>query len=381
MYRQPLDPTSAKKFHAMESLGAMFVVAFGNGILPARFVEGGRFFLLPRLPTPALRYLCLYSFGLLVLLKLVFRERVQVLVAQSPYEGFVAAMVKRIARLAGHDVALVVESHGDFVQAPFLQNRLWFTELYRRLVGFASRNGLARADVLRAISSATRDQLATWAPGKPIVSFPTWTDIDRFFEAWAPEEKDPRRLLYVGVLTRLKAVDVLIEAFARIAPLAPDATLRIVGEAVDAGYAHGLERRVEALGLASRIEFRAPMTQSELAFEMTRATALVLPSLSEGLGRVVLEAMASGTPVVGSRVGGIVDLIDDGETGFLVTPGDAESLAERLAWLLARPETARDMGARARERARTLFSTERYVAEYGRLFSLAMERSGTAEGE
>jgi glycosyltransferase involved in cell wall biosynthesis len=380
LYQRPLDATHAKKFRAMESLGEIFVLGFANGLLPESFRQGGRFLLLPRLPTPALRYLSLYSLGLAVLLKWIWRDGVTVLVAQGPYEGFVAAIAKQVAGLAGRKVAVVVESHGDFVVSPFLQRRVRFASIYRGFIQFVSRISLNQADALRAVSSSTREQLASWAPQKPIVSFPAWTDMDVFVEAFGREEKNPRLLLFVGVLIPRKAVDRLLDAFARVATRIPEARLHIVGAADDREYARALVDKVESSDLAARVSFFPPMPQCDLAREMTRAAALVLPSLSEGLGRVLFEAMATGTPVIGSRVGGIVDLIDDGETGFLVPAGDVESLAERIEWLLEHPERAREMGRTARECAIGVFSTERYVEEYRKLLSLARERQESNVG-
>ena len=106
---------------------------------------------------------------------------------------------------------------------------------------------------------------------------------------------------------------------------------------------------------------------------MAEADVLVLPSVSEGLGRVVFEAMACGTPVIGSRVGGIAEMIEDGENGFLVPPGDVEVLAERLRWVLSNPQETCEMGRRARTFAKRFFSTEAYLDAYRRLFQKATE--------
>ena len=87
----------------------------------------------------------------------------------------------------------------------------------------------------------------------------------------------------------------------------------------------------------------------------------VLPSLDEGLGRSMVEAMAAGKPVVASRVGGIPEAVEDGKTGILVPPGDARALASALTVMMDNPEKALEMGRRGRERAEKLFDEERMV--------------------
>jgi glycosyltransferase involved in cell wall biosynthesis len=113
------------------------------------------------------------------------------------------------------------------------------------------------------------------------------------------------------------------------------------------------------------------MAQANLAERMRRACVFVLPSISEGLGRVVIEAMAAGTPVIGSNVGGIPDMVKDGVTGWLVPPGDEVTLADRLRWVLEHPEEAHEMGYRARVAAEQSFSTNSYVQHYDELLEKA----------
>jgi glycosyltransferase involved in cell wall biosynthesis len=373
-YPHPLDPTSEKKYRALKELGEFLVIGFATGLRPDFFVQEARFRLLPRLPTPLLRYPLLFTVGSAYALASVLRGGADVLVAQSPYEGFAAAMVKSAARLLGKRVALVVESHGDFEISPFLQRRTHLPAVHRFLIRRLSRYSFRRADALRAISDSTRRQLENWAPGKPIVQFPTWTDMESFLKVEnSGSTNEERFFLYVGVLIPRKAVDLLIDGFAQIADTTPDCGLVIIGRAEDESYHRLLVERVEGLGISSRVRFHPPMRQSDLARHMARAQALVLPSVSEGLGRVVFEAMACGIPVIGSKVGGIVDMVAEGVNGFLVPPGDVGALSEKMSWILAHPDEARRMGQKAREFARGFFSREAYVVGYRRLIDQARE--------
>lgn len=368
-YPKPLDATSAKKFRLLAQLGEMFVIGFSQDLRPRRFTEHAHFYLLPQLPLPILRYTEMFLCGPLLALWLIFRHGVQILVAQSPYEGFAAALAKKIARCFGRKAALIVESHGDFEVSFFLQRRILLPNLYRFLMHRAATFAFKHANVLRAVSDSTRTQLARWAPGKPLVQFPAWTDIEAFLNA--SPEPPATAVLYAGVLTPLKGVHVLLDAFAKVIKHLPEGRLWIAGREENKEYAEALRQQVVALRLNQRVEFTGEMPQQELARYMARCRVFVLPSLSEALGRVVFEAMAAGKAVVGSAVGGIPEMIQEGLTGFLVPPGDPETLADRLLWLLTHPEEAEEMGKRARAFAEKFFSPGAYHQAYRQLFEKA----------
>jgi len=372
-YSQPLDRTSEKKWRLLSELGEMFVIGFSQDLRPRRFTQHAHFYLLPKFPLPVLRYLAMFTVGPALTLWLILKQGVRILVAQSPYEGFAAAVAKVLARLVGFQVVLIVENHGDFEVSLFLQRRVRCQNLYRWLMRRTARFALQHADLLRAISDSTRKQLETWSPGKPIVQFPTWTDIEVFLKAGEGDGTREPVILFAGVLTPLKGVHHLLHAFAKVAQEFPEVRLEIVGRDENPEYAEELRQEVFRLRLNGRVSFVGEVPQVELANQMHRSRVFVLPSLSEGLGRVVVEAMATGTPVIGSHVDGIPEIVQEGLTGFLVPPGDEEALAERLRWVLKHPQEAKAMGHRAREFARSFFSPEVYLAGYRRLFEMAEE--------
>ena len=380
-YSQPLDGTSEKKFRVLETLGESFVIAFSRDLRPRRFTQHAHFYLLPKLPTPVLRYAEMFTITPILVLWLVLRHRVQVLVAQSPYEGLAAALAKKVANWFGRKIVLVVESHGDFEQSLFLQRRILLPGLYRFLMRRAACFTLRHADLLRAVSNFTREQLARWAPGKPIFQFPTWTDIDVFLQAALDKNEGSfQDILYAGVLTPLKGVHHLVNAFACVAKDFPQARLVIVGQQEDKTYSAGLKEQARRIGLDGHVQFVGEVAQREVARYMAHTRAVVLPSLSEGLPRVGIEAMACGTRVIGSRVGGIPEMIEDGITGFLVPPGNEAVLADQLRWVLEHPGEACEMGRRARAFAKQFFSTEAYVRGYRQLFDAAQALM-TEQGE
>lgn len=164
-------------------------------------------------------------------------------------------------------------------------------------------------------------------------------------------------VLFVGRLTPHKGIDVLIRA------VPPERQLTVVGsEGHDPDLPErGYPRLLRSLAAGRRVRFAGAVDDAQLASLYRHAVALVLPSVertcygrtiavSELLGLVALEAMASGTPVIASRVGGLPEIIEDGETGFLVPPGDVAALRECIERLLADRALAAAMGARARDR-------------------------------
>jgi glycosyltransferase involved in cell wall biosynthesis len=237
----------------------------------------------------------------------------------------------------------------------------------------AARAALRHADALRSISSATGHQLRRLGATQPLVAFPTWSDVDLFLAAGAGRTDIGRDVLYAGVLTPLKGVHHLIAAFAAVAPRYPGERLILIGKSPDGAYRQDLERRIAALRIGEAVTFVPELPQAELAARMAAARVLVLPSYSEGLGRVLFEAMATGTPVVGSAVGGVPDLVRDGVNGFLVAPGDEEQLAARLATLLGDRGVWARLSAAARETAANATSTDAYFTAYARLIALASE--------
>lgn len=374
-YSRPLDHTHAAKFQALAALRPLYVIGFTVGIRPLHFHESAHFLLLPQLPLPVLRYLEVATAGTLLVFWHIICRQVRVIIAQSPYEGVAAAMALSLARICGRQAALVIESHGDFEASLFLQRSLLLPHLYRFVMQHTARFALRHATVLRAVSRSTRTQLEHWCKHVPIVEFPAWTDLGVFFTAGQTAPTRTQRILYAGVLIQRKGVHHLVQAFAMLAQDYPDASLVLVGDSTaDPAYTRRLHSLVEQQGLAERVRFVQPVAQSDLATMMQQACVLVMPSLSEGLGRVIFEAMVTGTPVIGSQVGGIPELIEDGVTGWLVPPGDEIALSERLRSVLAHPEQAQRMGRQAHQKAKQHFSSADYVANYARLFALAEQQ-------
>lgn len=222
-------------------------------------------------------------------------------------------------------------------------------------------------DLFLAVSEALRKQaVARGYPEARIVTHYNGVDLDRFRPDTTPVE--PGTVLHVGRLVEKKGTRVLIDAMAKIA----GGRLVIIG---DGPLRVALMRQARALG--ERVRFLGSLPSDEVAKWMRRAVILAAPSLTaadgdaEGLPNVVVEAAASGLPVVATHHSGIPEAVDDGTTGFLVPENNAGALAERLAEMLGSEPLRREMGAAGRRLAERKFNrqmlTERLEAIYDRV--------------
>ena len=176
-------------------------------------------------------------------------------------------------------------------------------------------------------------------------------------------------LLTGGRLVPEKGFHVAIDALARVRTAHPGATLTITG---DGPMRADLVEHCRARGLDGAVHLTGRLTPAELAVWRRRAWIALVPTReSESFGLVALEAMHAARPVVASRVGGLCEVVADGETGTLVPPGDPEALANAVLDILADPATMRRMGQRGLQRARTLFDWSRCLDDYERLFAEA----------
>jgi D-inositol-3-phosphate glycosyltransferase len=214
-------------------------------------------------------------------------------------------------------------------------------EAETRIVSAADRivaaNVVERAELLRDYA----------AHASRIATIPCGVDTDLFTPADRAEARrrlglDGRPvLLWVGRIAPIKGLDTLLDAVARLAEGGQDMRLLVVGGDADeptSGHETSLRQRIPRLGLEQSVRFVGPQPQSVLPLYYAASDVTVLPSYYESFGMVALEAMACGSPVIASRVGGLVTTVRDGVTGFLVPDGDVGALAERIETLVADPE-------------------------------------------
>ena len=309
------------------------------------------------------------------LAKLIRKERPQILHTHTAKAGTVGRVA---ARLAGsRKPPIVVHTfHGHVLRGYFGPVRsLLFRLLERWLAGGTT--------ALVAVSPQVRDDLVALgvAPRERFVVIRLGIELD---ERVAPEQNgraESRRYLgisgdrfavgWIGRMTAVKRTDDVLIAFKSLRDSGIDAVLCMVGDGPDRVL---LEQRARELGVTRDMVFLG--YQEDVAPFYAAFDALVLPSGNEGTPVTVIEALAAELPVVATRVGGVPDVVRDGEDGFLVEAGATDDLAERLGRLARDPALRARMGKKGRERVLPRYAVERLVDDVDELYRSLLSAAG-----
>jgi glycosyltransferase involved in cell wall biosynthesis len=336
-YRLPLNQSLQRKFDALANEFELRVVGSAQPDSPP---ASPTFRLVKRKPGPLDSLLFYATLPALVAAELrSFRP--DVVITQSVYEAAAVLVARSVSRSRAR---VVVEVHGDWDTAA----ELYGSRTRRAVAPLAagiSRYAVRRADGVRTVSDFTSSRVRREGV-EPASIFPAFVDLSTFVDRAPVPLPDAPRALFVGVLERYKNVDGLTAAWRLAAPHLPEAQLVIVGDGRERAT---IERLVA--DLPAQTTWHARLEQPEIARQLDRSTVLVLPSRSEGLPRIVMEAFVRGRPVIGTRAGGIPDIVDDGVNGLLVPSEDPQALADSLVRVLSDPALQARLAEGARSSA------------------------------
>jgi glycosyltransferase involved in cell wall biosynthesis len=266
--------------------------------------------------------------------------------------------------------------HGHVLRGYF--GRFW-TGVFRLLERWLARI----TDALVAVSPEVRDELVAFgvAPASKFRVIRLGIELDERLSRDGAARAETRRVMgigdqrfvvgWIGRMTAVKRTDVVLRSFRRLRDDGVDAVLCMVGDGPDRRWVEDLAGE---LGVMRDSLF--PGYQEDVGPFFAAFDVFVLPSGNEGTPVTAIEALASGCPVVATRVGGVPDVVTDGEDGFLVEPGDVEELAARLAQLANDPDLRGRMGAAGRERMRSRYAVDRLIDDIDRLYRDLLEQKG-----
>jgi glycosyltransferase involved in cell wall biosynthesis len=235
--------------------------------------------------------------------------------------------------------------------------------------------GKKHADVVLVANDRTRRALPSGTRGKVIELVENGIDVEVWQGSFGASESIVPRFVFVGRLVDWKAVDIVIRSLEST----PSAEIEVIG---DGPMLETWKSLAFELGLKDRVHFPGWLTQQECAVRMRSALALVLPSLYECGGAVVLEAMAMGKPVIATRWGGPTDYLD-ATCGILVEPesysGLVTGFAEGMQRLIDSPELVRSMGCAARVRAVRDFDWQRKIDQIIQIYHALSKKSDVSQ--
>jgi len=259
--------------------------------------------------------------------------------------------------------------------------RWWRKPLVHRWYGFSKmQQRVARQipDLLTVSSSSAADIVSDFgvSPGQ-LHTVPLGVNTD-LFQPGAHPRRSGRIIAIASADTPLKGVRTLLHAIARLRA-SRNLDLRLVARVEPNGPTHKL---IAELGISDIVHITSGLSDTDLAALFASAEVACIPSLYEGFSLPAVEAMASGTPIVASRVGALPEVLGaDGACAELVPPADVDSLTHALGEILDSPEKRRSLGKAGRDRAVDVFSWEAVAAQTVRVYERAIARRAVAEGE
>ena len=295
-----------------------------------------------------------------------------------------AGFLGRLAACRAKSLAVVHTPHGHVFHSYFSP---WKEKFFLRLERVAAKS----SDRLIALTEKCRAEHIELGVGvaPQWVTIPSGVDEKKFLESAgeaisdleivsassgrAPRNDGSKRNVigFVGRLAPVKGAIYLVEAMPKILPSFPDARCVLVG---DGGEKSKIEKRLQELNLKNAVTLAGH--QKEIAAWMSTFDVLVVPSLNEGMGRVIVEAGFLGKAVVGSQVGGIVDLIEDQKTGLLVKPRSSDEIAAAVVALLGDSRFRKQIGEELRVKVLHGFTEDQMVEKIDRLYREVLAEKG-----
>jgi glycosyltransferase involved in cell wall biosynthesis len=308
------------------------------------------------------------AIAVLRIARLIRRLRPQILHTHTAKAGAVGRLAALLAGDARPPIVLHT-FHGHVLRGYFDPVR---SRAFRVLERWLARKSTA----LVAVSPEIRDDLVALgvAPRERFTVIRLGIELEKRVDGATPDDREetrrqlglaPDRFVvgWIGRMTSVKRTDDVLRAFQRLRARGVDAALCLVGDGPDRP---GVERAAHALGVMRDTLFLG--FQEEVSSYYAAFDALVLPSANEGTPVSAIEALAAGRPVVATRVGGVPDVVRDGQDGFLVPARDVAALADRLAALAQDPALREQMGAAGRERVVSRYAVDRLLDEVDDLY-------------
>jgi glycosyltransferase involved in cell wall biosynthesis len=296
---------------------------------------------------------------------LIQKEKIDLVATYDPfYTGLIGLISSCMARAKfAPEVRGVFTSAAQWIDGPDSLEKKLRRVIYPAIMPVIMRFVLKHADGIRLLFENQIDMFRDVTKGKVIRAFPPLVPTDRFKNV-----REDKEILFVGFPFKLKGADILIKAFKKISSKYQDWKLKILG-----WYPDPKELNDEIDG-HPQIYHHKPVPYKEMPDHIGSCGIFVLPSRSEAMGRVLVEAMAAGKPRIGSNVEGIPSVINDGVDGLLFETENADDLAEKLDMLMSDQQLRQKLGKAAEIRAKQEFTRSNYFSNLITFYNEVLEK-------
>ncbi len=294
--------------------------------------------------------------------------KIDVIVSSDPLTLGIASLALKI--LTG--ARLIVEINGHLTKAAFLSKESVVSKIRRRLYDLAVSLSIRNADAIKLLNPLQYEEWRSIIKDKPVFTFHDYVPTHVFRSV----RSHFNYIFFAGHPFYTKGVDILIRAFKKVASEFPDMKLIIIGH-----NRLDLDKYMQMANDCPQVEFRKPVDYDEIVPYFQNCTFFVLPSRSEAMGRVLIEAMAAGKAVIASRIDGIPFLLDEGRTGLLFESENVDELSEKMGLLLSDEELRMSIGRKGYESVRQHYSSELYAARFREMIEAVLRRTTGSQGE
>ena len=364
VYSNPLTKDIQKKFQSLSNVCNPIVYAFSEEKFTSS-VEGVEAIFNKKNKNRFLNYLKIIFLFFFKIPKIVKEQNIDIVCLQDPITGFFTIFSLKIRKLS---VKIVVETHGDFINTIGLEKNLLIPKFYTLIFSYLAKYSIKNADLIRSISDFTEKQALNFGYKGLFVRFPAWINIDNYLNA------DTKRLstgtfkiIFVGSVTERKNPKIIIESLETIDE---DISLEIIGQTPNLKYLKELNKLIASSKHAKSITMTPFIKAEELILKYSSANLFILPSKSEGLGRVIIEAQSTACPVLVSSNTGMTDLIIENETGYIFENNNKNDLTKKIQYIIDNYESALQIGLNSKDFVKENQSVTNFEFGYKKLIDL-----------
>ena len=362
-YEVPLTENIEKKFKYLNEICNLHIFAFG--VDKKEFVhQGTKLFLYKKVKNRILNYFKIFGLSATILPNIIKENKIEIISYQDPVSSFFSILVLKIRRIK---VKIIIETHGDFIETLSLEKNLLFPSLYKKIFLNMARYTLGRADKLRAVSSSTEAQVKEINQNKEITRFPAWVDFDNFKDILPVRENNKDfKILFIGSVTDRKKPHLIVEAINNLN--SKDIKLYVVGPTPNESYLSKLKELVNKYELEEQVVFAGSVDRESVMEYYSQSNLMILPSVSEGLARVIFESQATGCPVLVTDVPEMRDIVIDGQTGYVFESNNLESLTNKVQEIKTNYKDAIHVGKNAKDFILSNYSADNFKFSFKKLF-------------